>query len=139
MEQAGTVNGKVEGAGDVTKYVARVGNTGYESLELLWAAVKASGGTITLLQNATLKADITISKNITIDGQGQFKIEAQPKNSHAITVASNATLTLKDVMLNITDQEEQNRNLRSERAVWSNPDAGQRRCDFGGSQQRYHL
>ncbi len=107
LEQAGTVNGKVEGAGDVTKYVARVGNTGYESLEAALGAVKASGGTITLLQNATLKADITISKNITIDGQGQFKIEAQPKNSHAITVASNATLTLKDVMLNITDQEEQ--------------------------------
>ena len=106
LEQAGTVNGgNVEGT--VTEYVARVGNTGYESLEAALEAVKASGGTITLLKDATLEADITINKNITIDGQGKYKIDAQPKNSHAITVASTAKLTLKDVTLNITDKENQ--------------------------------
>ena len=106
LAQAGTVNGGTV-VGTITKYVARVGNTGYNSLEAALGAVKSSGGTITLLQNATLEADITISQNITIDGQGQFKIDAQPKNSHAITVAPTAKLTLKDVTLNITDKENQ--------------------------------
>jgi len=106
LKQAGTVNGGTV-VGTITKYVARVGNTGYNSLEAALGAVKSSGGTITLLQNATLEADITISQNITIDGQGQFKIDAQPKNSHAITVAPTAKLTLKDVTLNITDKENQ--------------------------------
>ena len=106
LAQAGTVNGGTV-VGTITKYVARVGNTGYNSLEAALGAVKSSGGTITLLQNATLEADITISQNITIDGQGQFKIDAQPKNSHAITVAPTAKLTLKDVTLNITEKENQ--------------------------------
>ena len=65
------------------------------------------GGTITLLKNATLEADITINKNITIDGQGKYKIDAQPAENHAITVASPGALTLKDVTLNITDKENQ--------------------------------
>ena len=107
LKQAGTVKGTVDGTGTVTYYGARVGNNGYESLKDALEAVKASGGTITLLQNATLETDITISKNITIDGQGKYKIDAQPKNSHAITVAPNAALTLKDVTLNITDKDNQ--------------------------------
>ena len=107
LEQAGTVNGgKVEGEGTVTEYVARVGNTGYNSLEDALTAA-TNNQTVTLLKDANLDADITISQNITIDGQGQFKIDAQPKNSHAITVASTAKLTLKDVTLNITDKENQ--------------------------------
>ena len=108
LEQAGTVNGEnVVNNGTIIKCVARIGNAGYESLEAALNAVKSSGGTITLLKDANLDADITISQNITIDGQGQFKIDAQPKNSHAITVASTAKLTLKDVTLNITDKENQ--------------------------------
>ena len=106
LEQAGTVNGgsvEVEDEGTVTEYVARVGNAGYDSLAEALNAVATNGGTITLLQNATLEADITINNDITIDGQGQFKIDAQPKNSHAITVASNAALTLENVALNITN------------------------------------
>ena len=104
LGQAGTVNGgKVEGEGTVTEYVARVGNTGHVSLEAALEAVKSSGGTITLLKDATLKADITISKNITIDGQGKYEIDAQPKNSHAITVDHNGALTLENVALNITN------------------------------------
>ena len=105
LEQAGTVNGAVvvDKGGTITEYVARVGNNGYMSLEAALGAVKASGGTITLLQNATLEADITISKNITIDGQGKYEIDAQPKNSHAITVDLNGALTLENVALNITN------------------------------------
>lgn len=106
LEQAGTVNGTVDGGGTITEYVARVGNTGYKTLADALTNAK-SGDTIVLLANADLNADVVIRGNITIDGQGQFKIDAQPKNSHAITVASNAALTLKDVMLNITDQEGQ--------------------------------
>ena len=110
LQQAGTVNGgdvKVEGEGTFTEYVARVGNTGYESLADALNAVATNGGTITLLQNAALKADITISKNITIDGQGKYKIDAKPAKDHAITVAPGGALTLKDVTLNITDEENQ--------------------------------
>ncbi|MDR3906072.1 MAG: hypothetical protein Q3X66_06460, partial [Evtepia sp.] len=107
LQQAGTVNGTLDGDGKIIEYVARVGNNGYDSLAGALNAVATNGGTITLLQNATLKADITISKNITIDGQGKYKIDAQPKNSHAITVAPYAALTLKDVILNITDEGDQ--------------------------------
>ena len=111
LRQAGTVNGgevEVEGEGTVIYYVARVGNAGYHSLEDALADA-TDNQTVTLLKDANLDADITISQNITIDGQGRFKIDARPQTSHAITVASNAALTLKDVMLNITDQEEQTR------------------------------
>ncbi len=106
LQQAGTVNGTYGGEGIITEYVARVGNTGYKTLADALTNAK-SGDTIVLLANADLNADVVIRGNITIDGQGQFRIDAQPKNSHAITVASNAALTLKDVMLNITDQEGQ--------------------------------
>ena len=106
LKQAGTVNGTVNNEGKFIECVARVGNTGYETLE---AALKAATNnqTVTLLKNAKLDADITISQKITIDGQGQFKIDAKPQNSHAITVARNAALTLKDVILNITDEKDQ--------------------------------
>ena len=46
LAQAGTVNGGTV-VGTITKYVARVGNTGYNSLEAALGAVKSSGGTIT--------------------------------------------------------------------------------------------
>ena len=109
LQQAGTVNGAVvvDKEGTITEYVARVGNKGYGSLAEALNAVATNGGTITLLQNATLKADITISKNITIDGQGKYKIDAKPAKDHAITVAPGGALTLKDVTLNITDEENQ--------------------------------
>ena len=109
LRQAGTVNGgevEVEGEGTVIYYVARVGNAGYNSLEDALAAA-TNNQTVTLLKDANLDADITISQNITIDGQGRFKIDARPQTSHAITVASNAALTLKNVKLNITDKENQ--------------------------------
>ena len=87
--------------------VAMIGATPYETLENAITAAK-DGDTITLLKDANLNADITIRQNITIDGQDKHKIDAQPKTSHAITVAApNAALTLKDVTLNITDQKEQ--------------------------------
>ena len=104
LQQAGTVNGDVvvDEGGTITKYVARVGNNGYETLvDALTAA--GENATITLLKDATLEADITISKNITIDGQDKYKIDAQPAKDHAITVDPNGALTLENVALNITN------------------------------------
>ena len=101
LEQAGTVNGgTVEGT--VTEYVARVGNTGYESLDAAMNAVKDSGGTITLLKDATLdNANYTISKPVTIQGNGT--IEANNPSTHAFTVKENeGSLTLNGVTLKIT-------------------------------------
>ena len=82
--------------------VAMIGATPYETLENAITAAK-DGDTITLLKDANLNADITIRQNITIDGQDKHKIGAQPQKSHAITVASNAALTLENVALNITN------------------------------------
>ncbi len=101
LGQAGTVNGgTVEGT--VTEYVARVGNTGYESLDAAMNAVKDSGGTITLLKDATLdNANYTISKPVTIQGNGT--IEANNPSTHAFTVKENeGSLTLNGVTLKIT-------------------------------------
>ena len=105
LEQAGTVNGgsvEVEDEGTVTEYVARVGNTGYESLDAAMNAVKDSGGTITLLKDATLdNANYTISKPVTIQGNGT--IEANNPSTHAFTVKENeGSLTLNGVTLKIT-------------------------------------
>lgn len=81
LEQAGTVSGTVvvDKGGTITKYVARVGNTGYKTLA---AALAAAGenDTITLLADITNNnvgttaagADtvLNINKSITIKGNG---------------------------------------------------------------------
>ncbi len=111
LEQAGTVNGgKVEGEGTVTEYVARVGNTGYESLEAALEAVKASGGTITLLQNATLdNANYTISKPVTIQGNHKVTVTANANdsapNTPAFAVTAGSSLTLDGVQMTIKGTE----------------------------------
>ena len=94
------------GANDTITYTTANGVDSTSDLSTALSSVK-DGGTITLLKDATLKADITISKNITIDGQGKYKIDAKPAKDHAITVAPGGALTLKDVTLNITDEENQ--------------------------------
>ena len=104
LGQAGTVNGgTVAGAGAITKYVARVGNTGYESLEAALDAVKASGGTITLLQNATLdNANYTISKPVTIQGAGTIDATvADGASTIGFRINDDASLTLDGVTMNI--------------------------------------
>ena len=66
----------------VTKNVAKVGNTEYATLA---AAINnaAEGATITLLGNVT--EDITVNKNITIDGQRKYRITG-------LTTLKNGTL-----------------------------------------------
>ena len=72
--------------------VARIGETNYTSFENALSAATA-GQTIVLLANIGTKSSeaVTISKNITIDGQGQYSI------SRYFTVNASKSLTLKDI------------------------------------------
>ena len=111
LEQAGTVNGgRVEGEGTVTEYVARVGNTGHVSLEAALEAVKSSGGTITLLKDATLNnANYTISKPVTIKGNHKVTVTANANdsapNTPAFAVTAGSSLTLDGVQMTIKGTE----------------------------------
>ena len=105
LKQAGTVNGEVENNGTITKYVARVGNKGYESLEAALNAVKDNGGTITLLDNAKLEGanNYTIKGDVTI--QGNYTITATPaagQRTKVFTIENGGKLMLDGVTLNIT-------------------------------------
>ena len=105
LQQAGTVNGEVENNGTITKYVARVGNKGYESLEAALNAVKDNGGTITLLDNAKLEGanNYTIKGDVTI--QGNYTITATPaagQRTKVFTIENGGKLMLDGVTLNIT-------------------------------------
>ena len=85
LGNAGTINGTYDntGGGTITEYAARVGSTGYTTLQ---KAIGAAGekDTITLLQNVELDGTdkvnneglltITGNKTITIDGQGKYTI-----------------------------------------------------------------
>ena len=72
--------------------VARIGETNYTSFENALSAATA-GQTIVLLTNIGTKSSeaVTISKNVTIDGQGQYSI------SRYFTVNASKQLTLKDI------------------------------------------
>ena len=106
LNQAGTVNGgQVTGAGTVTNYVARVGNTGYKTLGEAIDAVKVQGGAITLLRDAELKNanNYVIQGNVTI--QGNYTITATPaagQRTKVFTVEAGGKLTLDGVTLKVT-------------------------------------
>ena len=104
LGQAGTVNGG-ELKGDVTYYVARVGNNGYDSLAGALNAVATNGGTITLLDNAKLEGanNYTIKGDVTI--QGNYTITATPaagQRTKVFTIENGGKLMLDGVTLNIT-------------------------------------
>ena len=108
LEQAGTVIGKVEGT--FTEYVARVGNKGYNSLKDALDAVKASGGTITLLKDAALEnANYTISEPVTIQGNHKVTVTANANdsapNTPAFVVTAGSSLTLDGVQMTIKGTE----------------------------------
>ena len=88
--------------GDVATWTTQEGNTNSGTLAEALEAVKTSGGTITLLKDATLdNANYTISKPVTIQGNGT--IEANNPSTHAFTVKENeGSLTLNGVTLKIT-------------------------------------
>lgn len=106
LNQAGSVNGgQVIGDGSITNYVARVGNTGYETLGEAIDAVKEQGGTITLLCDAELKNanNDVIQGDVTI--QGNYTITASPaagQRTKVFTLNNGSSLTLDGVTLNIT-------------------------------------
>ena len=78
--------------------------TPYETLADALKAVKDSGGTITLLKDATLEnANYTINKSVTITGTGT--ITATNPNIHAFTISDQSSLTLNGVKLKITGKE----------------------------------
>ena len=102
LQQAGTVNGGSV-AGNVTEYVARVGNNGYMSLEAALNEVKDSGGTITLLKDAPLdNANYTISEPVTIQGAGTIDATvADGASTIGFSIKKDASLTLNGVTMNV--------------------------------------
>ena len=116
--QIGTVTGagkeNIFGAGVKTDYVARVGSTGYDTLQKAIGAAEEND-TITLLQNVTLDGTgkvnneglLTIddNKTITIDGQGKYTISGTniTVNGNAgpslINIQGGAKVTLQNLTL----------------------------------------
>ena len=116
--QIGTVTGagkeNISGAGVKTDYVARVGSTGYDTLQKAIGAAEEND-TITLLQNVTLDGTgkvnneglLTIddNKTITIDGQGKYTISGTniTVNGNAgpslINIQGGAKVTLQNLTL----------------------------------------
>ena len=99
MEAMGTVNGgKVENNGTEKKYIARVGNVGYDSLQ---AAIDDAGkkATVTLLQGTQEDINISNDKDIVLDLNGQ-KITNNPASTatHTITVDLGGKLTVQDTV-----------------------------------------
>ena len=101
MEAMGTVNGGTvtyEEGSTVTKYIARIGNVGYDSLQ---AAIDDAGkkATVTLLQDTQENINISNGKDIVLDLNGQ-KITNDPASTatHTITVAYGGKLTVQDTV-----------------------------------------
>ena len=97
--------------GDTTTY--------YKDLMTAITAAE-SGDTITLMKNATLSNDISIDKNLTIDGDGQYKVgysEGYNPSNYAITVMPEYEFTLKDVEWNITGTSNYGVDVRYDAAL----------------------
>ena len=116
LGNAGTINGTYDntGGGTITEYAARVGSTGYTTLQ---KAIGAAGekDTITLLQNVELDGTdkvnneglltITGNKTITIDGQGKYTISGTnikvdgTDGPSLINIQGGAKVTLQNLKL----------------------------------------
>ena len=98
----GTTNATVEG--NKHKYVAKVGNMGYDSLDAAMDAVRATGGTIYVLQNCDLKeAQYSITKDVTIIGGGH-KVDvtvAAGEDTIAFDIINGVKFVLDDVNMTI--------------------------------------
>ena len=107
-------NGKV--VTDTKTAVAEVNGVPYKSLE---AAIEAApaGATVTLVADAVLDANgitggngaqvLTIDKDLTIDGQGQYTIKGEnfAENVRLITVTNGADVTFANVILDGNNTE----------------------------------
>ena len=80
-------------------YEAKIGTTGYATLAAAIDAAQA-GDTVTLLDNVTSDSRFSITKSLTIDGQGHT-IAVNNNDNRVIDISgtSNVTLTLKNVTI----------------------------------------
>ena len=142
LEQAGTVSGTVvvDKGGTITKYVARVGNTGYKTLAAALAAAEEND-TITLLENITdtnvgtptedSTGEMTlldVKKSVTINGNGNSITLTVPDDqddnrNQVINVGKqgeddNVTLTLDNVNLKITGRESGDKHVGDAFNLW---------------------
>ena len=102
FNDGGTTNATVEG--DMHKYVAKVGNEGYDSLDAAMRKVVNDGGELYVLQNCELKeAQYSITKNVTIIGGGHDVdvTVAEGASTIAFNVNSGASFVLDGVNMTI--------------------------------------
>ena len=102
----GTTNATVVGdASSIHKYVAKVGNAGYESLDAAMNAVLANGGTLYVLQDCKLDAaKYSITKDVTINGGGH-KVDvtvAAGEGTIAFDIKNGVKFVLDDVNMTIS-------------------------------------
>ena len=98
----GTTNATV--VGNEHKYVAKVGNEGYDSLAKAMTAVRATGGTLYVLQNCELEeAQYSITGDVTIIGGGHDVnvTVAEGASTIAFNVDSGASFVLDGVNMTI--------------------------------------
>ena len=85
--------------GETTTAVAKIGDTEYASLTEAVAAAEA-GATVTLQSDVALDAPLVTDKDLTIDGQSQFKITASDSFSGSMLVdVAGGELILQNVSL----------------------------------------
>ena len=105
FNDGGTTNATVEGnESSIHKYVAKVGNMGYNSLADAMTAVLANGGELYVLQDCELKeAQCSITKNVTIIGGGHDVdvTVAEGASTIAFNVNSGASFVLDGVNMTI--------------------------------------
>ena len=91
------------GEDDVATWTTKDGKTSSGSLADALNAVATNGGTITLLQNATLdNANYTISEPVTIQGAGTIDATvADGASTIGFSIKKDASLTLNGVTMNV--------------------------------------
>ena len=105
----GTTNATVVGdASSIHKYVAKVGNSGYESLDAAMNAVLTNGGKLYVLQDCELDAaQYSITNNVTIIGGGH-KVDvtvADGEGTIAFDIKNGVKFVLDDVNMTINGTE----------------------------------
>ena len=108
FNDGGTTNATVVGDGSIHKYVAKVDNVGYESLDAAMNAVLTNGGELYVLQDCELDAaQYSITNNVTIIGGGH-KVEvtvAAGEGTIAFDIKNGVEFVLDDVNMTINGTE----------------------------------
>ena len=102
FNDGGVTNAVVTGEGTTHKYVAKVGNTGYDSLNEALNAIVSTGGTVTLLDDCSFNSSYSPSEGVDITIAGDHTITAELSNSTTMFyLKGNSSLTFDGVKLNI--------------------------------------